>query len=100
MDYTLDQFNEAIGKAQAAGDDAAVAEITQARQAKFAQAYDKASAAGDVNAAEEIAGHYRQNRQDWSRDTANSDPVWISNAKTLYNEVEKKPFEGDDAAAS
>jgi hypothetical protein len=100
MEPTLDQFDAAIAKAQTAGDDAAVKEITQARQSRFAQAYEKASAAGDVGAADEIAGHYRQNRQGWSRETANTDPVWLSNAKALYAEVEKKPFEGNDAAAS
>jgi hypothetical protein len=100
MEPTLDQFDAAIAKAQAAGDNAAVSEITQARQSRYAQAYTKASAAGDVGAADELASHYRQNRSGWSRDAANSDPVWISNAKTLYSEVEKKPFEGQDADAS
>jgi hypothetical protein len=100
MEPTLDQFDAAIAKAQAAGDNAAVSEITQARQSRYAQAYTKASAAGDVGAADELASHYRQNRAGWSRDAANSDPVWISNAKTLYSEVEKKPFEGQDADAS
>jgi hypothetical protein len=100
MDYTLQDHERALAKAQAAGDTAAVSEITKSIQGVHAKAYSKASDAGDVDAAEHIAGDYRKTRTDWSRDTANTDPLWIDNAKTLYKEAEKKDFKGSDNEAS
>ena len=101
MAYTIEQHQQALEKAQAAGDEAAVARISQKIRDAHAGAYDKATEAGDIDAAERIATKYREARGDtWSRESANSDPVWVKNAKTLYQEVEKKPFEGDDATAA
>jgi hypothetical protein len=101
MEPTIDQHQAALANAQAAGDDAAVARISKKIRDAHAGAYQAASEAGDVQAADRIAAKYRETRgADWSRESANSDPMWINNAKTLYSEVEKKPFEGDDKTAA
>lgn len=102
MAFTIEQHQEALAKAQASGDDEAVAVISKRiEQTQHLNAYDKATAAGDVEAADIIAQRYRGSRgSSWSREDARSDPMWVKNARTLYKDAEKKDFTGSDTEAA
>lgn len=101
MAYTIEQYQKALGQAQAAGDDAAVADLSKRMEgARYLDAYHRAAADNNIEATEDLAQRYRETRGSWSRADARSDPMWVKNARTLHKDVTKKDFTGDDQEAA
>lgn len=116
MAYTIEQHQQALEKAKAAGDAASVAVISQrikdlqATQqsggssdpiaSKHLAAFDKASNASDIDSADVIAQRYRAARPTWSREAALKDPMWVHNARTLYKDANGQDFKGKDEEAA
>jgi hypothetical protein len=108
VNYTAEQLQVGLKKAEEAGDTAAANELRAAldkvkapasSQNPYINGFQKAAAAGDIASADEIASKYRQTREGWSRESALKDPMWVQNAKILHKEVEGKDAESDEKAA-
>jgi hypothetical protein len=94
-----DKLRKGIAKARSAKDDEAAQFLEQQLLQATDQIYARAQQSGNPKLAEAVRSQARKGGK-WDNDTANVDPIWIQNAKTLYKDVEGREFTGQPQEAA